>query len=38
MVLPTDQAAVAAAIATIGPTERDSLRLIPYITNTRILP
>ena len=36
MVLPTDQEAVEAAIATIGPTEPDSLRLV-HITNTRDL-
>ena len=36
MVLPTDQKAVEAAIATIGPTEPDSLRLV-HITNTKDL-
>jgi hypothetical protein len=36
MVLPTDQAAVDAAIATIGPTDPATLRLV-HITNTRDL-
>jgi hypothetical protein len=36
MVLPTDQAAVEAAIATIGPVDADSLRLV-HITNTKDL-
>jgi hypothetical protein len=36
MVLPTDEAAVEAAIATIGPVDADSLRLV-HITNTKDL-